>query len=55
MANEIKTTEEFVNPRNSAGEYLFYEAENVFDTTVEGTVLESGFNNGMIGGHLIEE
>lgn len=46
MANEDKK-KEFTNPRNSAGEFLYYEKENVKDVNVEGEALESGFNNGM--------
>lgn len=42
MEKEIKD-----NPKNSAGECLFYEEENIKDTSVEDNVLNSGFNNGI--------
>lgn len=35
------------NIRNSAGEFLYYEDGNILDTSVEGTALENGFNNGL--------
>lgn len=46
MEEEVKK-EEFVNPRNGIGEFLYYESKNVMDEDVEGRVLFSGFNNGM--------
>lgn len=46
MEEDVKK-EEFVNPRNGIGEFLYYELENVKDEEVEGRVLFSGFNNGM--------
>lgn len=44
---EENKKEEFVNPRNGIGEFLYYETKNVKDEDVEGRVLFSGFNNGM--------
>lgn len=51
----MKNTKEIKNPMNSAGEFLYHEEKNTKDKKVEGTVLESGFNNGLIGGTLINE
>lgn len=35
------------NPINSAGEYLYYDVQNVKDPMVEGEVLSGGFNDGL--------
>lgn len=51
----VKKEDEFINPMNSAGEFLYYEEKNIKDKSIEGTVLDSGFNNGLIGGTLINE
>ena len=42
-----KENNEMINPMNSAGEYLYYEEKDIKDKDTEGTVLESGFNNGL--------
>ena len=55
MEKDNKQAEEIKNPMNSAGEFLYYEEEYIKDKAVEGTVLESGFINGLIGGTLIKE
>ena len=36
-----------INPRNSAGEFLFYDIENVKCIDVEGEALKGGFNDGL--------
>ena len=38
---------QFENPRNSAGEFLYYDIENIKDIDVEGEVLNGGFNDGL--------
>lgn len=36
-----------INPRNGAGEFLYYDVENIKDIDVEGEVLKGGFNDGL--------
>ncbi len=47
MEENKKQTKKMINPMNSAGEFLYYEKVNIKDENTEGTVLESGFNNGL--------
>lgn len=50
-----KEKKENENPMNGAGEFLYFEEKDVKDKSVEGTVLASGFSNGLIGGKFIKE